>query len=118
MKIYKPEDLPENEEVWLKKDWFGWRVVEPVNHPETKKVIWKNLFNKKGFLMLGILLLLLGLGYLGYHEQIDNYKKVMNDPCSYCSDCQNQVLKILNKANAKVYEPDQLNFSNIVISKG
>lgn len=110
MRIIKAEELPDQEEVYLKKDWLGWRVVDPVKHPETGMIIWKNVFNKKGFLLLIILLLLLGIGYLGFNEQIDNYKKVMSDPCPYCSDCQNYVIEKMEQINSQKYS-QPINFN-------
>ena len=76
----------EGETIYLKKDWTGWRTVDPIKDPHTKKFIWKNLFNKKGLLVLGFILLILGLGYLGFKEQINNYRTVMDEPCKFCKD--------------------------------
>ena len=83
-KIINAGDLPQGEVVYLKKDYFGWRVVEPIIDPKTNKFIWKNFLNKKGFVFLGFLLLLLGIGYLAYGEQISNYYEVMHNACKYC----------------------------------
>jgi len=77
-----------DEEVFLKKDWTGWRVVEPIFHPETKKFILKNFLSKKGFLVLGFVIFLMTLVYFATQEQIANYHKVMSDPCPYCTDCR------------------------------
>ncbi len=78
----------DGEFVYLKKGWAGWRVIEPIKDPQTNKIVWKNVFNKKGFLVLGFLLLLLGLGYLGFKEQIKNYQTVMEEPCIFCKDTE------------------------------
>jgi len=86
-KIIRAEELPQGEIVYLKKDMFGWRTVEPVTNPETGKVIWRNFFNPRGFVMLAILLLLLGIGYLAFKEQLINYHEVISNPCAFCKDC-------------------------------
>ena len=103
-KIFRAEELPENEEVFLKKDMFGWRVVEPIIHPTTGKFIWKNFLNKKGFVLLIFLLILGGFCWLAFNESINNYNIVMNNPCSFCKDCQEQTREILSgiKNNAQL----------------
>ena len=79
-------ELPESEKVYLKKDFTGWRVVEPLSLEG--KIIWKNVFNIKGFVVLAYILLLLLIIYLTYHEQIGNYERVIKNPCSFCTTCQ------------------------------
>lgn len=85
--IIEASEIPEGEKVYLKKDFLGWRVIEPVIDPETNKILWKNLFSKRGIAMLIFILVVLGLGYLGFQEQINNYKLVMDNPCQFCKDC-------------------------------
>jgi len=80
-----------NEEIFLKKDFLGWHVCEPIQHPETKKFMWKNFLSKKGFVMLAIILLIVGLFYLGYKEAISNYRDVMKNPCKYCTDMRTEI---------------------------
>ena len=85
VKIIRAEELPSEEVVYLRKDFFGWRVVDPIVDPQTKKFLWKNFFNLKGFVVLGLLLLFLGIGYLAFHEQVNNYYEIMHNACKYCS---------------------------------
>ena len=94
-KIIEAGELPDSEKVYLKKDFLGWRVVEPIIYPDSRKFIWKNFFNKKGFVILLFLLLLGGLGYLAFKESINNYKEVMTNPCAYCTSCQEQTRKVI-----------------------
>jgi len=101
------------EEVFLRKDWTGWRTIEPLKHPETGEILWKNFFSKKGFITLGFLLFLLFLGYMTFKEQLNNYQRVVNNPCEFCSDCQTYARDFANNANRKI----ELNFSNINITK-
>ena len=75
-----------NEEIFLKKDWLGWRTIEPIRHPETNQFLWKNFFSKKGFVLLLILILILSFTYLAFKEGINNYREVMKNPCKFCKD--------------------------------
>jgi len=78
----------DGEEVFLKKDFLGYRVVEPLRDPETKEFLWKNFLSKKGFIMLLILVLILSFTYLAFQEGINNYREVMKNPCKFCTDCE------------------------------
>jgi len=48
---------------------------------------------KKGFIVLGFVLLLLTFGYLGFKEQVNNYRTVMNEPCKFCEDSKDYQYK-------------------------
>jgi len=41
--IFKAEDVPENEEVYLKKDLLGWRVVHPIKKDLDKPLSLQNV---------------------------------------------------------------------------
>ena len=103
-KIIEASELPLEEKIYLKKDFLGWRVVDTVIDPSTKKIVWKNLFNKKGLLMLLFLLFLMGAIYMAYKEQIRNYQTVINNPCYFCTDCKEKNIKVLT-AYGKDYSP-------------
>ena len=109
------------DDIYLKKDFLGWRTIEPVKITDKmykvtaiertekqKQIIWKNLFSKKGFLVLGFILLLAGLGYLGFKEQIKNYQTVIEQPCKFCEDTKDYQYKEefnpLNTGNIKLPE--------------
>ena len=94
--------MPSEENIYLKKDFLGWRVVEPIKDPQTGKIIVKNIFNKKGFALLFFLLLILGSCYLAYKEQINNYRTVISNPCSLCSDCNNPNKIIINSGESNL----------------
>jgi hypothetical protein len=84
-------DLPNNERVYLKKDIIlGWRVVEPIKDPDTKKINWFNLLvgGRKGLVFLLLILFLSVAFYFGINELISNYKLIADNPCMFCSDCQ------------------------------
>jgi len=103
----------EGEEVFMKKDLLGWRVVEPIIHPETKKFSWKNFLNKKGFVTLALLLFFLFIFFIAFKEQVANYNIVMNDPCQFCLDCQKYAKDFASSFN---YEKP-INFYNISLIK-
>jgi len=86
LKIIESSELPLGEKVYLKKDWLGYRVVKPIKDPETGELIWKNLFDMRGFIWLIVLLFILGMLYLGFQEAINNYQQVLSNPCLYCSN--------------------------------
>lgn len=94
----------EGETIHLKKgSLLGWRVVEPLvlKDPNTGKIDWKTwswsgFFNKKGFFTLGFLLLLLFIGWLAFGEQVANYESVLNNPCAYCTTCQQYASSFAN----------------------
>jgi len=103
----------EGEEIFLKKDWTGYRTVSPLVHPETKVFIWKNLFNKKGFLSLAYLCFLLLVLYLAFHEQLTNYQEVTSNPCKYCYESLDRLYS--NISNLTKYDNflTELNITNL-----
>lgn len=75
-------ELPENEQVYLKKDWLGWRVVEP-NLPGDS--LTKKLIGSKRNIFISVIIIILALlFYLGVNEIIAQYKDIANSPCNYC----------------------------------
>ena len=60
-KIIEAGDLPEGERVYLKKDFLGWRVVEPIKD-ENGKLIWTRLiFGSKKNIIITLFLIALTL---------------------------------------------------------
>jgi hypothetical protein len=105
------EVLLEGETVYLKKGIFGWNVVEPLWHPQTKKFQWENFLNKKGFVVLGFLLILLLFSYLAFQEQLENYQSVVQNPCAYCIDCQEQTKEVISQIRNKEVKTTRLDFN-------
>lgn len=101
-KIIEASELPDNVKVYLKKDWTGWRVVEPIRSQDGK-LLWKRILfgTTKERVFLGFILLIIVLGYLGFQEQINNYKKVMDNPCAYCNSCQEQTRSLIRDIQSK-----------------
>jgi len=98
MKIIKAEDLPEGEEVFLRKSFDGWRVIYPMAKDITQPAnflepsTWKNInwFNVctggnywnmiKPFIYL---LLLYGIVCL-YNHDVDSCRHVINNLDEFC----------------------------------
>jgi len=80
--------LPENEKVFLKKDFMGWRVVEPWKN-EDGSINWFNLLvgGKKNLFILLFIMIITFLFYVGINEMISNYKIIAEEPCKYCLSC-------------------------------
>ena len=102
-KIIEAGDLPGGEKVYLKKDMFGWRTVEPWKNPDTGKVNWFNLLlgGKKNIAILIVLMILCGMLYFGVNELISNYKTIADSPCDFCTDCHEQTSKVLEQFKQK-----------------
>ena len=85
--IIEASQLPEEEKVYLKKDFLGWRVVEPWKNPETGKVNWFNLIfgGKRALFVLCLLAVIVLFFYLGYQEIINDSKTIIENPCTYCN---------------------------------
>ena len=109
--VFEASEVPSEEKVYLKKDSFGWRVVNPIRDPETNKINKFNLFfgGKRNLFTLAFLMILFLLIFVGVNELISNYKKVVEDPCGFCTDCHLQTTKVLSKM--KFNKPIEINFN-------
>lgn len=79
--IIEAANLPEGEKVYLKKDYFGWRVVEP----PTK---WYHyIFGSKRNVVFLLFIAVIAIGlYFGILELISAYRDVAANPCNYCTN--------------------------------
>lgn len=90
-KIYEASELPENEKVYLKKDWTGWRVIEPFEDPTTGK---KNWFSgtKKTIIPFLFVLLIMILFLVGFNESTESMRSALNqifsNPAKFCEEIQ------------------------------
>lgn len=102
-KIIEASELPSEEKVYLKKDILGWRVVEPWKNPETEKINWFILITggKKSLLITAIIFICILIIYNGQQELVSNYKKIADDPCLFCKDCQTAVNYALKNINGQ-----------------
>ena len=91
--IVEAKDLPENENIYLRKDMFGYRVVEP----PTRWYHWV-MGSKRNAAMLILLLLIATLFYFGINELTSECRKLADNPCNYCSSKQSSEynLSIIN----------------------
>ena len=98
--IIEASGIPADTNVYLKKDMFGYRVVEPI-YNEDGKIMWKRIilgtWRERAFLLFIAMIIL--FGYLGFQEQINNYYEVLNNPCAYCNSCQEQTRTIIQQMN-------------------
>lgn len=114
--IIEASQLPQDTKVYLKKDWTGWRVVEPIKD-ENGKFLWKRILlgTTKERAFLGFIIFLALVSYLAFDEQLANYNAVVNNPCAYCNSCQEQTRQVID--NMKIGEarkfPSELNISII-----
>lgn len=73
-KIYEAGDIPLDDKVYLKKDLFGWRVVNPAINPSTKKINWINMIlgGWRNFLVILFIVLII---LLHLHEDAKNFNE-------------------------------------------
>jgi len=90
-KIIEAAQLTLEDKVYLKKDYFGWRVVQPIKNDDGS-YNWLNLLvggARNGLFLLGILLILGFLMWSHYHDIQaiqDNYGKIATNPLGWCRD--------------------------------
>lgn len=82
--VIEAADLPHDEKVYLKKDMFGWRVVEPP----------KNWFrwimgSNRNIAELLIFMVVMGLIFFGVTELIGSYQYIVANPCEFCTEYLN-----------------------------
>lgn len=84
--IIEASQLPEQDKVYLKKDLFGWRTVEP--HKIDGKIQWMNILfgGKRGLATLIFLMIVVGLLYIGVTDLISSYQTIATNPCDFCME--------------------------------
>jgi len=108
-KIIEAGELPNDEKVYLKKDWAGWRTVEPYRTPDGR-FNWLNILlgGKRNIAFLFIVMVLLFFLYNGVQELVGNYKTIAESPCDYCESCFEQTRKVLRQIKTPI---PKINFS-------
>lgn len=111
-KIIEASELPEGEKVYLKKDSSGWRVVEPIRD-EQGKFKWKRfmLGTKRERRFMYFIIFLAIVSYLAFDEQLNNYKRVMDNPCAFCNSCQEQTNQVIR--NLSIWQNQRKPIFNI-----
>ena len=86
--VIEVANLPAGEKIYLKKDWSGWRVIEPYKD-ENGKINWKQFIfgTRKTLITLIIYLLIAVMLYFGIKQLISQYQDIALNPCKYCIDC-------------------------------
>ncbi len=101
-KIIEASELPEKDKVYLKKDIFGWRTVEP--NVINGKLQWSNILfgGKRNLMFLIFVMIICGLLYLGTTEIIGVYKEVAETPCDFCEDCHAQTRRVISSLHTEI----------------
>ena len=113
MKYIEASNLPEKDKVYLKRDIFGWRVVQPIKNSDGR-INWLNLTLggfRNAIFLLGILLIIGFLMWAHFHDVKaikDNYGKIASDPIGWCKD--------VNKDPSSAYGYARINWSDLNIS--
>ena len=77
------------EPVYLKKDWFGYRVVHPVKNPNGS-FNWINIIGggKSNFIILIIVLVIILSFFYGVKQMMRSCNDLAENPCKYITlDC-------------------------------
>ena len=85
MKIIKAEELPRDESIYLKKDYFGYRIVHPIKNDDGT-INWLNFLvgGKRNLVVLIIIMIVLGGILYSYAHDIKEMQDVVENPCDYC----------------------------------
>lgn len=87
--LLRVEDLPVSEDLFFKKDVFGYRIVNPNRDPFTNKIVWVNVLigGWRNFFVLLILLGFVLLFFYAHEEMTSELRVVADSPCEFCSSC-------------------------------
>lgn len=106
-KILKIEDIPLEDKVYLKKDIFGYRVVNPIKNEDGTFNFANLIFGGyRNLLFLIILLLLLFFSMWSYNNDIqavkDFYGNISVDPFYACKELSNSAYPEYSKVDIKI----------------
>ena len=106
--IIEAGDLPQGDKVYMKKDLFGWRIVQPI-HNEDGTLNWFNILTGgTRNLAFTILMVVFVLSFFWvYNHDTAEMQKVVEEPCLYCST--EDLQSTLNERMAGRYEWKQRN---------
>lgn len=90
-KIIEASQLPEKDELFLKKDMFGWRVVNPIKDKDGVINPINLLFGGyRNLVMLVIILCIAMLVLFSYNHDVTNieahYKEISENPIAFCQN--------------------------------
>lgn len=92
--MMKPVKVEVNgESIYVKKDFLGWRVVEPTRDENGKLNLMHLIFGgKKNLIILVLLLAIAAFIYFGISDQLLQCKDIAAAPCNYCQEyLKNQI---------------------------
>jgi hypothetical protein len=82
-------ELPEGEKVYLKRDFLGWRTVEPWKNDDGTINKFNLLLGGKRNLFVLVIILIVALSiYLAAHETLVNYNAMSEELSYYYASCQ------------------------------
>lgn len=106
-KIFRVDEVPAEEQVYLKKDILGWRTVEPYRRENGSLNWWSVLFGgKRGLAFMLWMFLIIGLFFVGTYELTKGMRDIVENPCKYCSQ---EVQEYIT--------PDELSNLNITVQQ-
>lgn len=115
-KIFEASELPENEKVYLRKDFLGWRVVHPKLNEDGTINKAKTLLSFGGLrsLLFTIVFIIIVLAIFvlvksQYAEIEESYTAIIKNPLSYC--------EAVYKGDAPVQQ-GSISFINISVKEG
>lgn len=113
-KIIKAEELPEGENVYLKRGITGeWRVVHPWKRDDGSLNWFAIIFGSKGnFLLLIVIMLIAFALYFGVLQLIGAYQEVAANPCGFCSEITRNITFSPEVDNPTLVVP-KINFSEL-----
>ena len=106
--IIEANDLPQEDKVYMKKDMFGWRIVQPMKN-EDGTLNWFNILTggMRNFVFTMVMLFfILGFFYVYNHDTAE-MQKVVESPCEYCFTADLQT--VLGERMSGRYEYQQRN---------
>lgn len=80
--IIEASDLPEGEKIYLKKDYFGWRIVNPLRNPDGTWN-WVNMIfgGWRNFASLIAILALIGIFMWVYNHDVTAVRAYYENAC-------------------------------------
>ena len=99
-KYIEASELPENEKVYLRKDWLGWKQIHPNRGPDGNIILVNLLYG--GWRNLLTLLFILAVILTHFHEDKlnlqaaqDNCQGIYKDPNGFCKAvCQKDTQRL------------------------
>ena len=112
--IIEAGDLPQDERIYMKKDFLGWRVVYPIKNPNGS-INWFNLITGgKRNLIFTLIMIAFVLGFFWvYNHDTAEMQKVVKAPCSYCPTLDMRIVLEDRLAGRQTARIPEINFTQI-----